>query len=619
MPLADLVFVGGMRAPMGSLGTWGFGDTSYLRAMGDPRALAILGVREGLLRETPEGGYIDARTSAPVPLDEVEPRYRKASEGRPGLEDLVGPRFTPADHKILTRHGGLIPESIRRNTAEFMGIDPDEKMAGRAPLGMQIQAVTGALYLAGLGATLPELFRDPGSLSVVASSALPGTEKFVEAARATGFPLDTKFLEALTLIKEMAETTVAGDSNTDEKVADAMKIIESVVQGKAIGRDPLIDKKGRISDTMRVSHILGSGVGTVFANMIGPRGTEPEDNPLDDARTLGPEFHHTGECATFFGSVRAAALMLRADREEFQVPDMVLIGAAEAGFAIPAARILQLLFNSMMAMEETDHIFKRGADLWTGYAPLTTDVGGFWPGEGSGMVGLTTRGFAIRHRLRILARLVSVGASADQGGKAHPAALGKGGYRSLKWALQVARKHGVRPDYANLHGTGTKDNNDKEPGSLAAILRAMGYIGSMNLFADKAVSTHALGAAGALALSGMLHGFVHGVLPGAANLRGRQVDPKIDPTLFRVSSDPVRDFIAVLLRSQGFWGNNEDEVIAPEREGDLEAGDNNISAEEEKAYWGGVRERDQRGAEQVDAIMNRTMSIKDFLETVRFE
>lgn len=617
--MPSLVFVAGRSMPMGSVSTWGLGDSAYLRAIGHPKALAEVACREGLLKKTSDGTYVDAVTSAAVAPEQVESLYRKASGGRPGLEDLAGPRQVPADHKTLTRHGGLIPESIRRNPAGFMGISPKDKMAGRAPLGMQLQCLTGALYLAGLGVTLPEIIGDPRRLSVVASSALPGAEKFVESARATGFVLEEKFLQALKTVKEMAESVVSADPHAAEKAADALKLIEATLQRKTHGGDSMIERKGIINDTMKISHILGSGVATVFANMIGPRATTPETNPLNGARTLGPEFHHTGECATFFGSVRAAALMLLAAPEYFDVPDMVLVGAAEAGFAIPAARILQLLFDSMGAMETTDHVFARGADLWTGYAPLTTEVDGFWPGEGAGMVGLTTRELAMKKGLRIVADLVSIGASADQGGKTHPAALGLGGYNSLEQALRRAKVRGVMPTYANLHGTGTPDNNEKEPGSLSALLQAMGYTGSMRLFADKALQTHALGAAGAVALSGMLHGFVNGVLPGAANLQGRTVDPKINQNLFQVSSESVRDFSAVLLRSQGFWGNNEDLVIEPVNEGDLERKDPNVTAEQERDYWREVAANDQKGAENVESILSGKVSIKDFLETVRFE
>ena len=584
-PNRALVLVGGRGAPMGSIGTWGFEDTSYRRAMRDPRALTELRTREGLLPDDPRR-----------------------------LEDLVGPRFIEADHKLLTRHGGLVPESIRGDVAAYMGIGKRDKMAGRAPMGMQLQALAGARYLAGLGATLPELADDPTRLSVLASSGLPGTERFVESARASGYTLDPNLVAALKVVARLAETS------TSRLDADAASITLTRELGEhpVVGRDPLVDRKGVMGDTMAIAHILGSGVATVFSNMIGPRTQVDSADPLLGARTLGAEFHHTGECATFFGSVRAAAMMLRADPEFFQVPDMVLVGAAEAGFAVPSSRILSLLFDSMGAMENTDKVFGRGADLWSGYAPLTTDVGGFWPGEGAGMVGLTTAAFAIRKRLRIVAELSALGASADQGGKSHPAALGLGGLNSLRHALKVARTTGVVPNYVNLHGTGTDDNNIKETGSLASLFGAMGYTHDTALFADKAVQTHALAAAGALALSAMLFGIVEGVLPGAANIEGRTVDPRIDTSFLRISSDPVREFAAILLRSQGFWGNNEDMVVLPIREGMLAERYDGVSAAEEIGYWDGVRERDAHGAENLGALIARTTTCLELLERVRF-
>ncbi len=579
-PNRTLVFVGGKAVPMGSVGTWGFEDTSYGRAVHDPDVMKTLARREGL------------------------------PEGDPRLEERVGTRCLASDHKIATQHAGLVPESIRQNVAAYMGLSSKDKMAGRAPLGMQLQALVGSRYLAGLGVTLPTLFQDPRKLSLLASSGLPGTEKFIESARDTGIQADDKFVDAVRQAVALARSDTQRTLSESEQ--KALETLEAFAKNPVVGRVPRIDKFGTIQDTMRIAHILGSGVGTVFANMIGPRADDVEGSLLGGARTLGPEFHHTGECATFFGSVRAASLMLLADPQFFQVPDMVLVGAAEAGFGIPACRILSLLFDSMGAMEPTDSVLARGANLRTGYAPLTTDVHGFWPGEGAGMVGLTTAAFAMKHGLRINAELVALGASADQGGKTHPAALGKGGLNSLQWVLEVAKRAGIYPDYANLHGTGTRNNNEQEAYSLAQLQSRV-----ITLFADKAISNHTLGAAGALALSGMLSGILRGVLPGAANIEGRTIDPEIDQSRFIISSALVTHFFSILLRSQGFWGNNEDQIILPLGEGLLAQRLQSVTVGGEIEYWKRVAENDARGSENIQAINQGHRTYVESNEQVR--
>lgn len=610
-PSKTLVLVGGLAEPAGAVGTWGFGNTSYLRAMGDPRALAELGVQQGILKKTTTG-YVDAQTGADVPLESID-SYRKDSGSRVGFEKLMGPREIGAAHKMVTRHGGLIPEFLRRGVADYMGISRADKMVGRAPLGMQLSVLTGARYLAGLGATLPELFSDPRDLSVLASSALPGTEAFVEAARASGQVLDGKLVEALRQLRRLA------DSSPDllpEHEADVLKIVDDLLANPVVGRNKTLARTGTHDDVMRISHILGSGVGTVFSNMIGPSGALRTQNILDGYETLGPEIHHTGECATFFGTLRAAASMLRADPDFFQVPKMILVGASEAGFAIHEARILSYLFDAMKAMESTDHVYGRGADLWTGYAPLSQDVGGFWPGEAAVFLGLTTVAYAREKRLRMIGELSGVGASADQGRKTHPAGLGKGGYNSLIHALQVAGRSGVRINYANIHGTGTQNNNEEEPKSLAQVARALGYEDPIRLYADKANSTHTLGASGGLAMAGTLFGLLRGALPGTAHMQGRLVDGGIDLGILSVDASAFTDIEAVLFRSQGFWGNNEDAVVLPVREGYLQRRFK-ISSKDESDYWAGVQERDARGAENI-ARLDSERDYLGFLSRVRF-
>ena len=171
--------------------------------------------------------------------------------------------------------------------------------------------------------------------------------------------------------------------------------------------------------------------------------------------------------------------------------------------------------------------------------PLAEDRQGISLGEAAGFALLEPAGSDCGPRL------LGVGESCDayHMSSAHPEGLGAG--LAMARALEDAALGMADIDYVNLHGTGTRANDDIE-GRVCSALLAPGTLVS----ATKGWTGHALGAAGMVEAILCLEALATGFVPGTRNTLRPQAP-------FDLLLDSVEQPIATALtNSFGFGGSN---------------------------------------------------------------
>ena len=141
--------------------------------------------------------------------------------------------------------------------------------------------------------------------------------------------------------------------------------------------------------------------------------------------------------------------------------------------------------------------------------PFDSKRDGFVPSSGAGIVILTTKSFAQKHNLPILAYLKGWGSNANGASMVKPAVEGE--VRVMELALG---RSGLQPsdiDLISAHGTSTPDGDAVE---AAAILEVFGDDGPYPYVnSGKSLTGHGLGAAGAwsviMTILQMQHKFMH--------------------------------------------------------------------------------------------------------------
>ena len=519
--------------PVGTLTPHGNERTTHQRAVGDPAWVAEVAALNGHVEYKGDGVYVDKASQEPLSIEQINERYGAQVRSETGFRELA------TEHPIETPWAGQIPTGLRGPEGETeghllqaMGLSKREIKSLRFDEstsylhGSDQFALQGlyALYRSAVqwGLPLDEIVgRDPRRMGISVAAGLGGMNNLIDLITAA-----TK-----RRMRDGAPTTTT-DPATGPLVLPAL-LIDSM-QG-------------------------------LFTAILGPKGGEVPTGLTADTviRTVGRIPVDVGACATGYKAFANAADMFRPGWPGQTPTDLAFFGSAEAAHGRIFARSEATGFNAMKAMETTERLRKRNGRVEDGYAPLTTDVMGFWPSEGAGVGGLMRLSRAIELGLPVDAAVAGYSITGDQGGKKHPAGLGLGGVSSLLESLHMARQwQGLEPrelQYMNLHGTGTPENNKMEPSNLLAVLDAFGYEGPLRLSAYKALLGHGLGAAGSMEIGLLTMALRQQLAPGAFNLEGRQIDPTVQALGDRVivSADAVHGPLRFVGgQSQGFAGNN---------------------------------------------------------------
>jgi 3-oxoacyl-[acyl-carrier-protein] synthase-1 len=169
--------------------------------------------------------------------------------------------------------------------------------------------------------------------------------------------------------------------------------------------------------------------------------------------------------------------------------------------------------------------------------PFAPDRSGISLGEAAGFALLSNEPSEIA--------LVGAGESCDayHMSSAHPEGLGA--KLSMQRALTAANLRFEQIDYVNLHGTGTRANDETE-GKVCESLAGAGTVFS----ATKGWTGHTLGAAGIVESVLSINALMTGLIPGTKNTQ------ICEPGLPLLLANSQRRINTVLTNSFGFGGNN---------------------------------------------------------------
>ena len=183
--------------------------------------------------------------------------------------------------------------------------------------------------------------------------------------------------------------------------------------------------------------------------------------------------------------------------------------------------------------------------------PFDRDRDGFIIGEGSGIVILEEREFALRRGARIYAEVVGYGMSGDAYHITAPTEDGSGAVRVMDMALRKANVAPQQIGYINAHGTSTPHNDRIETMAIKKLFGEHAY--KLAISSTKSMTGHLLGAAGGLEAGISALAVYHQTAPPTINLENP--DPDCDLDYVPGKCRPVKMEYA-LSNSFGFGGTN---------------------------------------------------------------
>jgi 3-oxoacyl-[acyl-carrier-protein] synthase II len=255
----------------------------------------------------------------------------------------------------------------------------------------------------------------------------------------------------------------------------------------------------------------------------------------------GINFAVASACASSAHALEVAAMEIMLGRQ-----DAVITGGTEAvitPFTIAG-------FASMKALS------KRNSEPSKASRPFDQDRDGFVMGEGAGILVLENYEKAKARGAKILAEVISFGASSDAHHFTAPHPEGAGAITSMIQALEMAQISPSAIGYINAHGTSTPLGDAAETGAIKQVFKDHAY--NLHVSSTKSMTGHLLGAAGGLESIFCVKALMEGMLPPTINLD--KPDPLCD--LNYVPHKPIKkDFEYALNNSFGFGGTNSSTIF----------------------------------------------------------
>jgi 3-oxoacyl-(acyl-carrier-protein) synthase len=240
-------------------------------------------------------------------------------------------------------------------------------------------------------------------------------------------------------------------------------------------------------------------------------------------------FKHYANTISTACSSGANAVMLGAKLIKHGLLDVVLAGGTDA--------LSIFTLNGFRSLMILDH---------EPCKPFSNDRKGLNLGEGAGFVFLESKGHAIQRQAKGICRISGYGNSNDAFHQTASSPDGRGAYKAMEEAINVAGIAVADIDYINVHGTGT-DNNDL---TEAIAIQRLFNNHVPDFSSTKTFTGHCLGAAGA----------IEAIFSAAAIRRGevysnlRFTSPVGDTGLIPVLKFKKKRVRHVLSNSFGFGG-----------------------------------------------------------------
>ena len=302
--------------------------------------------------------------------------------------------------------------------------------------------------------------------------------------------------------------------------------------------------------------ILATGLGgvhTLFDNLIvyatrGPDRLSPFLVPMGIGNVGAGQIAITfGPTGPNFATVSACASSGHAVGEAFETirrgdARMMLAGGSEAG-------IHEALVGGFAAMRA---LSQRNDDPAGASRPFDRGRDGFVIGEGAAVVVLEDLDHARERRARILAEVLSYGATADAFHITLPPPDGIGAVRAARRAMTKAGLTPADIDHVNAHATSTPDGDRAELHAIRAILGERAA--QIPITANKSMVGHTLGAAGAIEVVVSILTLRNGCVPPTINL----ADPDEAGAGLNLTPNVAQrhQMRTVLSNSFGFGGQN---------------------------------------------------------------
>jgi len=229
--------------------------------------------------------------------------------------------------------------------------------------------------------------------------------------------------------------------------------------------------------------------------------------------------------------------------------ELIRRGDAAAALAGGAEAIINPLgitaFSSMKAISARNDAPQKAS------RPFDAERDGFVISEGACILILESLVHAEARGARIMAELISYGATADAFHMTQPEETGNGMARAMQLALTKA---GLGPndiDYINAHGTSTHLNDRTETMAIKKVFGEQAY--KVPISSTKSMLGHLIGGAGAIEAAICILTILNGIIPPTINLE--HPDPECDldyvPNIARKAVVNT-----TLSNSFGFGGHN---------------------------------------------------------------
>jgi 3-oxoacyl-[acyl-carrier-protein] synthase II len=226
--------------------------------------------------------------------------------------------------------------------------------------------------------------------------------------------------------------------------------------------------------------------------------------------------------------------------------DIMIAGGAEAP-------IVPLTFGAFCLVGA---LSKRNGDLTRASRPFDLKRDGFVMGEGAGVLILEDLGSALGRGIPIYAEVLSYGTTNDAYHMVQPSPTGRQAISAIQCALRDANLNPSDIDHINAHGSSTPLNDKIETKIMKQIFGEYAY--EIPISANKSMTGHALGAAGAIELVASVLTIKNQFIPPTINYEFP--DPECDLNYVPNKGEKA-SVTTVLKNSYGFGGKNSSIII----------------------------------------------------------
>ena len=249
----------------------------------------------------------------------------------------------------------------------------------------------------------------------------------------------------------------------------------------------------------------------------------------------GPNLAVSTACSSGANAIGVARDWIRSNRA-----NVVIAGGVEA----PITRTTFSAYSALKVLsKERDNPRKA-------CRPFDKNRDGFVLGEGGGIVVMESLEYAIQRSAKIYAEVIGFSSNCGAYHMVTPDPSGNDAASAMADALKDADLQPEDIDYINAHGTGTTANDLAETRAIKMVFGS--HAMSVPISSVKAVTGHAIGAAGAIECIASILSLHHQVVPPTANYEHH--DPECD--LDHVLVSRPAELHTVMSNSFGFGSNN---------------------------------------------------------------